>query len=76
MISLQQPQGRLLGDQGRGEDPFLPTYGWKELAEPGPPGKRPERRKQGSVYLYMEIYFINSRRRRFLYRLNALKNVL
>jgi hypothetical protein len=24
LISLQQPQGRLLGDQGRGEDPFLP----------------------------------------------------
>jgi hypothetical protein len=48
-ISLQQPQGRLLGDPGRGEDPFR-----KQLAEPGPPGKHPERRKQGSVYLYIK----------------------
>ncbi|PTL39925.1 hypothetical protein C6Y45_02785 [Alkalicoccus saliphilus] len=52
LLSLQQPQGRLLGDQGRGEDPFLSTYGRKELAEAGPPGKRPGRRMQGSVYLY------------------------
>jgi len=47
LTSLQQPQGRLLGDQGRGEDPFK-----KKLAETGPPGKPPERRKQGSLYLY------------------------
>jgi len=33
------------------------VWGWSS-AEPGPPGKRPERRKQGSVYLYMKKYFI------------------
>ncbi|WP_147803521.1 hypothetical protein [Alkalicoccus halolimnae] len=33
--------GRLRGDQGRAEDPFRPTEGRTELAEAGPPGKRP-----------------------------------
>ncbi|TVP88026.1 MAG: hypothetical protein EA344_01055 [Alkalicoccus sp.] len=47
LLSLLQPKGRLQGDQGRGEDPFR-----KKLAEPGPPGKRPGRRKQENVYLY------------------------
>ncbi|PTL38526.1 hypothetical protein C6Y45_10805 [Alkalicoccus saliphilus] len=60
LISPQQPQGRLLGDQGRGEDPFLPAYRWKELAEPVPPGKRPGRRTQGSFYLYTQEHFTYS----------------
>nr|WP_187254570.1 hypothetical protein [Alkalicoccus halolimnae] len=33
--------GRLRGDQGRAEDPFRTTAGRSELAEAGPPGKRP-----------------------------------
>jgi hypothetical protein len=33
--------GRLQGDEGRAEDPFRPTKGRTELAEAGPPGKRP-----------------------------------
>jgi hypothetical protein len=56
-ISLLQPQERLLGDQGRGEDPFLPTSGRKKLAEAVPPGKRPGRRKQETVYLYTKNTF-------------------
>jgi hypothetical protein len=60
LIFLRQPLGRLLGDEGRGEDPFLPTCGRKKLAEPVPPGKRTGRRKQETVYLYMKKYFINS----------------
>jgi len=32
-ISLRQPQGRLLGDPGRGEDPFLPTWAIQDEAK-------------------------------------------
>ncbi|TVP88371.1 MAG: hypothetical protein EA344_00620 [Alkalicoccus sp.] len=38
---------RLRGDRGRAEDPFLPVYGRKKLAEAGPPGKRPAEAKAG-----------------------------
>ncbi|TVP83728.1 MAG: hypothetical protein EA344_08575 [Alkalicoccus sp.] len=44
-VSLLQPQGRLRGDKGRGEDPFR-----KEAAEPGPPGKCSGRRKQEALH--------------------------
>nr|WP_187254632.1 hypothetical protein [Alkalicoccus halolimnae] len=47
--------GRLRGDKGRAEDPFRPTKGRKELAEAGPPGKRPHGNEGARLLL---IYFI------------------
>nr|WP_187254594.1 hypothetical protein [Alkalicoccus halolimnae] len=47
--------GRLRDDKGRAEDPLRPTEGRTELAEAGPPGKRPHRNE--SVRLSL-IYFI------------------
>ncbi|TVP88933.1 MAG: hypothetical protein EA344_00105 [Alkalicoccus sp.] len=55
LLSLLQPKGRLLGDQGRGEDPFR-----KKLAEAGPPGKRPREAEAGNRLSIHQKHFINS----------------
>nr|WP_187254557.1 hypothetical protein [Alkalicoccus halolimnae] len=47
--------GRLRGDQGRAEDPFHPTAGRTELAETGPPRKRPHGNESARSSI---IYFI------------------
>jgi hypothetical protein len=51
---------RLLGEIGRAEDPFLPLYGRKKLAEAGPPGKRPAEAKAGNCICMYKKHFINS----------------
>ncbi|PTL38397.1 hypothetical protein C6Y45_11605 [Alkalicoccus saliphilus] len=59
MISCWSCSRRLQGDEGRAEDPFLPSSERKKLAEAGPPGKRPveaEARKRIGLY---KKHFIN-----------------
>jgi hypothetical protein len=51
---------RLRGDEGRAEDPFLPSIGRKKLAEAGPPGKRPAEVKAGKCIGMYKKHFINS----------------
>nr|WP_187254662.1 hypothetical protein [Alkalicoccus halolimnae] len=51
--------GRLLGDKGGAEDPFRPTQRRTELAEAGPPGKRPhgnESARTSIIYLIFKVF--------------------
>jgi hypothetical protein len=51
---------RLRGEIGRAEDPFLPVYGRKKLAEAGPPGKRPAEAKARKCLRMYKKHFITS----------------
>nr|WP_187254541.1 hypothetical protein [Alkalicoccus halolimnae] len=48
--------GRLRGDEGRAEDPFRPTEGRAELAEAGPPGKRPHGNESARSPIFYFIF--------------------
>nr|WP_147802601.1 hypothetical protein [Alkalicoccus halolimnae] len=54
--------GRLRGDQGRAEDPFRPTKGGTELAEAGPPGKRPHGNESDHSLLICFIFKVAFRK--------------